>query len=70
MNSERWAGICRQFAARMNETWGDLTGDPRRVAAARLVQIIAKNQQRSAIASEESARQMRDFLYRNRNWNI
>ena len=68
MNGERFAGICRQFAGTMNETWGELTGDPLRVAAGRRAQIFGKVQQRSGIAREESRRQLRDFLHRNRNW--
>ena len=70
MSGEQWVGACRQFAARINETLGELTGDPRRVEAGRRGQIAAKNQQRRCIEREESARQMRDFLYRNRNWHI
>ena len=70
MNGERFAGICRQFAGKMNETWGDLTGDPLRAAAGRRAQIFGKAQQRSGIAKEDSARQLRDFLNRNRNWHF
>ena len=68
MNAERFAGICQQFAGRMNQTWGELTGDPTRVAAGRRAQIFGKAQQRSGIAKEDSARQLREFLARNRNW--
>ncbi len=70
MNGERFAGVCRQIAGRMNETWGELTGDPLRVAAGRRAQIVGKAQQRRGIANEESARQLRDFLHRNRNWRF
>ena len=70
MNGERFAGICRQFAGKMNETWGDLTGDPLRAAAGRRAQMFGKAQQRSGIAKEDSARQLRDFLNRNRNWHF
>ncbi len=69
MNLEQFAGICRQVAGRMNETWGDLTGDPLRAAAGRRAQIFGKAQQRGGIAKEDSARQMSDFLHRNRNWH-
>ena len=68
MNGERFAGICLQFAGRMNETWGELTGDPLRAATGRRAQIFGKAQQRSGIAKEDSARQLRDFLIRNRDW--
>ncbi len=70
MNGERFAGICRQFAGRMNETWGELTGDPLRAAAGRRSQMFGKAQQRSGIAKEDSERQLRDFLHRNRNWHF
>lgn len=68
MNGEQFAGICRQLAGRMSETWGELTGDPLRAAAGRRAQIFGKAQQRSGIAKEDSARQLRDFLTRNRDW--
>ena len=68
MNAERFAGICQQFAGKMNQTWGELAGDPTRVAAGRRAQIFGKAQQRSGIAKEDSARQLREFLTRNRNW--
>ncbi len=68
MNAERFAGICQQFAGRINEAWGDLTGKPLRAAAGRRAQTIGRARQRSGLAKEESARQMRDFLTRNRDW--
>jgi uncharacterized protein YjbJ (UPF0337 family) len=70
MNGERLAGICRQFAGRMNAAWGELTGDPVRAAAGRRGQIVGKTQQRSGIARQQSARQLREFLHRNRNWHF
>ncbi|OGA59837.1 MAG: hypothetical protein A3G81_21000 [Betaproteobacteria bacterium RIFCSPLOWO2_12_FULL_65_14] len=68
MNRERFVGICRQFAGKMSEKWGDWTGDPLRAAAGRRMQAFARAQQRSGLAKEESARQLHDFLTRNRNW--
>lgn len=68
MNRERFAGICQQLAGRINETWGELTGEPLRAAAGRRAQIIGRVRQRSGLAKEESARQMQDFLTRNRDW--
>ena len=70
MNGEQFAGVCRQFVGRMNETWGDLSGDPLRTAAGRRAQIFGKAQERSGIAKEDSARQLREFLHRNRNWHF
>ena len=68
MNGERFAGIWLQLAGRMNETWGELTGDPLRAATGRRDQIFGKARQRSGIAKEDSERQMTDFLTRNRDW--
>ncbi len=68
MNGERFAGICQQFAGRMNETWGELTADPLRAAAGRRAQVFGKARQRNGLAKEESSRQLRDFVHRNRNW--
>ena len=70
MNAERLVGICRQIAGRMNETWGELSGDPLRAAAGKRAQVFGRVQERSGIAREESARQLRDFLHRNRRWNF
>ncbi len=70
MNGERFAGVCLRFAGRMNETWGELTGDPLRAAAGRRAQIFGKARERSGIAKEDSARQLREFLHRNRNWHF
>jgi uncharacterized protein YjbJ (UPF0337 family) len=68
MNGERFSGICLQLAGRMNEAWGDMTGDPLRAAAGRREQMFGKAQERSGIAKEESGRQLRDFMTRNRDW--
>lgn len=70
MNTKQISGICRQLLAKINEYRGELTGDPSRVAAARRAWIVAKNEQRITIANEESKRQLREFLRRNRNWNF
>ena len=70
MNDERFVGICRQFAGKMNEKWGEWTGDPLRAAAGRRMQMFARAQQRSGLAKEESEREMNDFLTRNRDWYI
>ncbi len=68
MNKERFAGICRQFAGNLNESWGELTGDPLRAAAGRRGQAVGRAQQRSGLTREQSEREMDDFLTRNRDW--
>lgn len=70
MNYERFAGICKETMGRMNEAWGELTGDPQRAADGRRAQIAGAAQKRKGHSREESARQLRDFLQRNRNWHF
>ena len=69
MNWSQWAGICRQYAEGMNGAWDNLIECPMRTADGRRGQIDKKAHQRREIAKQESARQMKDFLHRNRNWN-
>lgn len=70
MNYERFTGICKQAAGRMNEVWGELTGDPLRAADGRRAQIAGAAQKRTGLFKEESARQLHDFLQRHRNWRF
>jgi len=70
MNAQRFEGICRQFAGMLTQAWGELSGDSLRADAGRRDRIFGKTQERSGIAIEESARQLKDFLQRNRNWHI
>jgi uncharacterized protein YjbJ (UPF0337 family) len=70
MNAEIFSSICRHIAAQANEAWGEITSDPERVAAGRRAQIVARNQKRMGLANEEAARQLKDFLRRNRDWHF
>lgn len=70
MNRERFAGICRQLAGRINQAWGELSNDPLRAADGRRDQIIGRTQQDSGTAQEEYARQLKDFRTNNRNWHF
>jgi uncharacterized protein YjbJ (UPF0337 family) len=70
MTLERFNGICLQIAGRLNEALGELTGDPARRAEGQRTRINAIWQQRKALDKEESARQLRDFVQRNRNWHF
>lgn len=70
MNMEQAAGIYAQVAGRLNQAWGDLAGNPMRAADGRRQQIAGKLQQRKGDAKQEYARQLRDFLQRNRNWRF
>jgi uncharacterized protein YjbJ (UPF0337 family) len=68
MNKERFGGICLQLSGYMTRTWGELTDDPQLVAEGTRSQATGRARQRRGIAEEKSARQMREFLRRNRNW--
>ena len=70
MNGERFAGFCLQLAGRVNQAWGELTGDWLRETAGRRDQIIGKAKQAGAIAQEAAARQLRDFQHHHRNWHF
>ena len=70
MNMDRFEGNWKQFGGKLNEQWGRLTHDPLRELAGRRDQIAGKNQERYGVAKEEAARQLKNFLDRNRNWHI
>lgn len=68
MSKERLAGIRLQLAGKMNEIWGELTGDSLRSADGRRDQVIGKAQQAGAIEQEQAARQLAEFHHEHRNW--
>lgn len=70
MNRERFEGNWKQFGGKVNEQWGRLTNDPQRELAGRRDQVAGRIQKRYGIAKEDAARQLKDFLDRNRNWNL
>ncbi len=69
MNQDRFAGNWKQFGGKVKEQWGRLTNDPQRESAGRRDQLVGRNQERYGVAKEEAARQLKDFLDRNRDWN-
>lgn len=70
MNWDQLTGICLQLAGRMNQAWGEASGDPSRDAAGRRAQIVGKARQVSGIEHEQAARQLKDFRHHNRNWHF
>ena len=68
MSRAGFAGICLQLAGKLNETWGELTGDSMRSADGRRDQAIGKAQQFSAIEQEQAAQQLAEFRHDHRNW--
>jgi uncharacterized protein YjbJ (UPF0337 family) len=70
MNRDRFEGGWKQFSGKVKERWGRLTHDPQRELAGRREQLAGRIQERCGISKEEAARQLRDFLDRNRNWDL
>lgn len=70
MNRDRLEGGWKQFGGKVKEQWGRLTHDPRRELAGRRDQLAGRVQQRYGISKEQSARELKDFLDRNRNWDL
>lgn len=68
MQKERFAGICLQLAGKLNEAWGEWTGDSLRSALGRRDQSIGKAQQAGAIEEDQAAQQLADFRHDHRNW--
>ena len=68
MNQDRIHGICMQFGGTLKQQWGKLTGDSNAVAAGRSDQFAGRILEQRGIAAQEAARQLQDFMRRNRNW--
>jgi uncharacterized protein YjbJ (UPF0337 family) len=70
MNRDRVEGNLKQFSGKLKEQWGKLTRDQSGVDAGRRDQLAGSIQVRHANSKEETERQVRDFLDRNRDWNL
>jgi uncharacterized protein YjbJ (UPF0337 family) len=68
MNTERISRLVLHFSGVLTELWGEITGDTLRTEAGRRKQFAARNELRNAISDAQSARELREFLHRNRNW--
>ncbi len=69
MNRDRIEGNLKQFSGRLKEQWGRLTRNEIGVNAGKRDQLAGSIQVRHGNSKEEAERQVRDFLYRNRDWN-
>jgi uncharacterized protein YjbJ (UPF0337 family) len=69
MNQNRFAGICKQFRGKVKGRWGKLTHNPLVSYAGTRDQLAGKIQERYGVSQEQAARQLKDFLYRNRDWD-
>jgi uncharacterized protein YjbJ (UPF0337 family) len=70
MNRDRLEGMWKQFSGKAREQWCLLTGDAPGMVAARRDQRIGWNQEGRGIANEAVADQMKEFLARNRDWDL
>lgn len=70
MNRDRLEGSWKTFGGKVKERWGRLTGDRQCELAGRRDQAAGRIQERYGRSKEETARQFREFLHRNRDWNL
>lgn len=70
MNRERIKGKWKQFSGALREYWGELIADRRCVDDAKRDQCAGRAQELYGVNKEESQRELRDFLHRNRRWDI
>lgn len=70
MNRDRVEGNLKQFSGILKEQWGRLTGNDLGVDAGRRDRLAGSIQARHGLSKEEAERQVREFLYRNRDWDI
>jgi len=70
MNRDRFEGIWKQLSGKLKEEWCRLTDDAPGMVAATRDQRAGWNQEGRGISKEAVERQLREFLVRNRNWNV
>lgn len=70
MNRDRVEGVCKQFSGTVMEWWGERTNAPLVAAAGRRDRILGRIQERNGSYKEEAALQLKEFLRRNRNWDL
>jgi uncharacterized protein YjbJ (UPF0337 family) len=70
MNWNRVEGSWKQLSGKAEEMWSTLVGDELGVDAARRTQLSGSIQVRRGMSEEEAERQIGDFAYRNRDWDL
>ena len=70
MSRDRVEGSWKQISGKLWEHWNQLLGDEAGVNAAKHTQLAGRIQVRHGISQEEAERQLREFLYRNRDWDL
>lgn len=69
MNQDRIEGLLKQVRGSLREHWGALTSDRLSVVAGRCERLAGLAQARRGSEKEQAARQLKEFLRRNRLWN-
>ena len=69
MNRDRVEGNWKQLSGGVRAHWSRLTGNESGVNAGKREQLAGSIQESYGLSKEESARQLKDFLHRNRDWN-
>ena len=69
MNRDRIEGLYKQASGSLREQWGLLTSDRLSVVAGRCQQLLGLAQARRGSEKEQAARELGEFLHRNRQWN-
>lgn len=70
MNRDRIAGNLKQLGGKLRQQWGRLNHDEAGVHAGKREQLAGSIQVRHGLSKEEAERQLREFLDRNRDWNL
>ena len=70
MNRDRVAGSWKQFSGSVQEQWSRFVGDESGVSAAKHNQLAGRIQVRRGMSTEDTERQLKDFLDRNRDWDL
>lgn len=70
MNRDLVEGRWKLLSGKILEQWNALLSDESGVNTARRTQRAGGMQMRRGSSKEESERQFKDFLYRNRDWDI
>jgi uncharacterized protein YjbJ (UPF0337 family) len=70
MNQARFAGLWKQFRGKVKGRWGKLTSNPLLVTAGARDQRAGRIHEEYGVSKEKAARQLKDFLDRNRNLDL
>jgi uncharacterized protein YjbJ (UPF0337 family) len=70
MNHERIAGKYKQFRGALRERWGEWIGDRGCIDEGRREQSAGRAQELYGLNKEKLQRELNEFLYRNRRWDI